>query len=157
MLVFDVLGGLSTSLISTPSIASVGHFYNRLRGLATGVASCGGSIGGIVFPLMLQSLFTRVGFEWATRASGFLFLFLLAIANLLIRSRLPPKPLTKGNILLDLNMFKNGKFAIVTTALFLIKWIPLTYITLFAFSRDIEAAFAYQLLAILNAGSFFSR
>ncbi|ROW13807.1 hypothetical protein VPNG_03628 [Cytospora leucostoma] len=56
------------SLLFAPSFAAVGHYFQTRRGLATGIASTGGSIGGIVFPLMLESLLTRIGWGWAIRA-----------------------------------------------------------------------------------------
>jgi MFS family permease len=73
MLVFGVLGGLGTSLIFTPAFAAVGHFFLEGRGNATGIAAAGGSVGGVIFPLALQHLFPSVGFAWATRIMGFIF------------------------------------------------------------------------------------
>lgn len=147
-------------MVSSPAIASIGHFFNKRRGFATGIASCGGSLGGVVFPLMLSSLFRSVGFGWATRALGFLFLLLLLVANLLLRSRLPSQPLSRANIVPDPRIFKDVTFLIVTIAIFLIEWglfIPLSYLSSFALSIEVEPALSYQLLAILNAGSFFGR
>ncbi len=147
-------------MVSSPAIASIGHFFDKRRGFATGIASCGGSLGGVVFPLMLSSLFRSVGFDWATRALGFLFLLLLLVANLLLRSRLPLQPLSRANIVPDPRIFKDVTFLIVTIAIFLIEWglfIPLSYLSSFALSIGLEPAHSYQLLAILNAGSFFGR
>ncbi|KAL2845307.1 major facilitator superfamily domain-containing protein [Aspergillus pseudoustus] len=48
--------GIGTSLIFTPSIAAVGHFFHKKRGLATGIAASGGSLGGVVTPLIFESL-----------------------------------------------------------------------------------------------------
>jgi hypothetical protein len=44
-LVFGVLGGLGTSLIFTPALAAVSHFFLLKRGNATGIATAGGSHG----------------------------------------------------------------------------------------------------------------
>ena len=54
MLVFGILGGASTSLIFSPSLASIGHWFKVRRGFATGIGATGGALGGIVYPLMLQ-------------------------------------------------------------------------------------------------------
>jgi len=158
--VFSILGGLGTSLVSSPAIASIGHFFNKRRGFATGIASCGGSIGVVILPLVLSSHFTSVGFGWATRTLGFLFLLLLLIANLLIRSRLPSKPLSRANVVPDPKIFKDVTFLIVTVAIFSIEWglfIPLNYIISFALATGAEPTLSYQLLAVSNAGSFFGR
>jgi len=92
-MVYSVLNGLGGCLINTPCIASIGHFFLAKRGNATGIAMTSGSIGGIIFPLMMQKLFPSVGFAWATRILGFILVFLLVIANLLVQSRLPRKPM----------------------------------------------------------------
>ena len=132
------------------------------RATATGLATTGGSIGGVVFPLMLQRLFPAVGFRWATRILAFIFLFQLVIANLLIRSRLPPPP--KGSLAAsiwpDWRIYKNLTFCLTIAGTFFVEWalfIPLSYLTSYALEQGIDSAFSYQLIAILNAGSFFGR
>jgi len=59
ILTISVAGGIGTSIIFTPSIAAVGHFFYKKRGLATGIAASGDSVGGVVIPLIL---FGRYGF-----------------------------------------------------------------------------------------------
>ena len=149
---------MGTSLTFTPAISSIGHYFLRARGTATGLAATGGSIGGILFPLLLQRLFPLVGFAWATRIMGFIFMFLLIIANLLIRSRLPPK--VGGSVWPDFRIFKDEIFALTTAGVFFIEWglfLPLSYISTYALHYGISASFSYQLLAVVNAGSFFGR
>jgi MFS family permease len=120
-----------------------------------------GSIGGIMFPLMLQKLFPMVGFAWATRILGFILLLLLGIANLLVRSRLPRKPLPNfKSIAPDFAAFKDLPFTFVTIGIFLMEWgifVPLTYITSYSVTHGHSSAFGFQIIAILNAGSFFGR
>lgn len=157
---FSIIGGLGTSLLSTISIGTIGHWFNVRRGFATGIASCAGSLGGIFFPLMLSSLFTSASFAWATRALGFIFIFLLIIANLLVRSRLPRKPVNKANLLPHPSIFKDKTFFILTIALFLIEWglfSVLSYLVSFALANGIQTTLSYQLVSIFNAGSFFGR
>ncbi|KAI9761301.1 MAG: Histidine kinase [Chaenotheca gracillima] len=158
LVVFGIIGGTGTSLIFTPSVASVGHFFFKRRANATGIAAVGGSLGGIIFPLMAQSLFPQVGFAWTTRIMAFMFIGLLAIANLLIRSRLPPQP--GGSALPDFRIFSDLKFALTTAGVFFIEFglfIPIGYLTTYALAQGIPSAFSYQLLAIFNAGSVFGR
>lgn len=61
MVVFGVIGGLATSLTFTPSVAAIGHWFNKKRGNATGIAATGGAFGGIVFPLLLENLIPKIG------------------------------------------------------------------------------------------------
>ena len=162
ILTYSVLCGIGSSLIFTPSIGSIAHFFYKRRAATTGLASTGGSAGGIIFPLMLQRLFPEVGFKWATRILAFVSLFLLCIANILIRSRLQPSSDSHvvKNIWPDWRIFKNRVFALTTAGVFFIEWalfIPLSYISSYALAKGVPPALSYQLLAILNAGSFFGR
>jgi MFS family permease len=120
-----------------------------------------GSLGGIIFPLMLQKLFPMVGFAWSTRIVGFILLFLLIIANILVRSRLPRKPMANlRSVSPDLTVFKDLPFTFVTLGIFLMEWgifVPLTYITTYAVAHGHSSSFSFQILAVLNAGSFFGR
>ncbi|KAI0402302.1 putative MFS monocarboxylate transporter [Xylaria palmicola] len=81
-----VLLGLSMSLILTPCVAVVSRRVPHRRGLALGITIGGSSIGGIVWPIMLQQLLYNdgVSFGWAQRAVGFTMLPLLALACLTV-------------------------------------------------------------------------
>ncbi|RYO75004.1 hypothetical protein DL766_008177 [Monosporascus sp. MC13-8B] len=158
LLTFGFLSGVGTSLLFTPSITAVGHFFRDRRGLASGIASTGGGVGGIIFPLMLTSLFERVGWAWAVRILGFLCMFLLIFANLLIRKRLPAAKNASPHP--DFRIFRDRAFALLTFGVFLLEFglfIPLAYISSYALSRGFDATFAFQIVPILNAGSVFGR
>lgn len=60
-MVFSIIGGIASSLTFTPSIAAVGHWFNKKRGNATGIAATGGAFGGVIFPLLLQNLIPKIG------------------------------------------------------------------------------------------------
>ena len=156
---FSILGGLGTSLIFTPSVASVGHWFLHRRGNATGIAATGGAFGGIIFPLLLQSLIPKVGFGWATRIMAFIILFLCLISNALVRSRLPKSSIRRSPHP-DARILAQPAFAWTVFAVFLLEWalfIPLTYITSYALHKQYSVAFSYQILPILNVGSVFGR
>jgi MFS family permease len=160
-MVYSILNGIGGSLLYTPCMAAVSHYFLVKRGNATGVAMTSGSLGGIIFPLMLQKLFPMLGFAWSTRILGFIHLFLLVITNLLVRSRLPRKPVGGfRSVSPDLTVFKDLPFTLVTIGIFLMEWgifVPLTYITTYAVSHGHSASFSFQILAVLNAGSFVGR
>lgn len=160
-MVYSVLNGLGGCLINTPCVASVGHYFLAKRGNATGVAMTSGSIGGIIFPLMLQKLFPAVGFAWATRILGFILVVLLGIANLLVRSRLPRKPMASfKSVSPDFTLFKDVPFACLSLGIFLMEWgifVPLTYLTSYCTDHGFSSAFGFQIIAVFNAGSFFGR
>ncbi|KAK5121323.1 hypothetical protein LTR85_005489 [Meristemomyces frigidus] len=159
IIVFSILGGIGTSLIFTPSISAIGHFFLKGRANATGIAAAGGSVGGVIFPLMLQSLFPKMGWAWATRVQGFIFIILLILANLLIRARLPPRP--GGSVLPDFRIFRQPAFMLVTVGTYFLEWglfIPITYLASYSLnSGAMSHTFSYQIIAIFNAGSCLGR
>lgn len=158
ILSFGLLTGLGCSLLFTPSFAAPGHFFMRRRGLATGLAATGGSIGGIVFPLMLESLFPRLGWAWSIRVLALIALLCCAAANFLIRRRLPPARNASAHP--DFRIFRSRPFLLTTVGIFLLEFalfIPITYISSYARAQGFSASFAFQILPILNAGSAVGR
>ncbi|RAK73951.1 MFS general substrate transporter [Aspergillus fijiensis CBS 313.89] len=169
-LAFSVLTGLGSSLLLTPSMACVAHWFMKRRGLASGVAFIGSGFGGVIFPLMLQSLLPRVGWGWSIRILAFVLLVLCAISVAFCRSRVPPRKgaeTTWRDTLPDPSIFLDGTGAMALTTfgvLFtdLAYFLPITYVPSYYIDRQRlsqeealtgSAAFAYQLLAILNAAS----
>ncbi|KAI0975679.1 major facilitator superfamily domain-containing protein [Xylaria arbuscula] len=158
ILTFGVLNGIGTSLLFTPSITAIGHFFRARRGLASGIASTGGGIGGIIFPLMLQSLFARLGWGWSIRILGFICLGLLVLSNIFLKKRLPaPKNISAHP---DFRILKDKAFLLLTIGVFLLEFglfIPLTYISSYALASGFDETFAFQLLPILNGASVIGR
>ena len=159
MLAFSLLGGVGTALIFTPAVSAIGHWFMKGRGNATGIAAAGGSVGGVIFPLALQKLFVSLGWGWALRIQGFMFLLLLIVANLLIRSRLPPK--AGSNIMPDFKILTSPPMALVTAGTYFMEWglfTPIAYLAIYAVKTGaFSGAFAFQLVAIFNAGSSLGR
>jgi hypothetical protein len=96
--------GLGAGLIYLPVMAVQSHHWKTRRALAMGIVitgmstmrklwldtyDCtGSSVGGIVYPIMLNNLFHgSAGFAWGVRASAFLTMGLLAAANLLMSAK----------------------------------------------------------------------
>ncbi|GKZ36518.1 hypothetical protein AbraIFM66950_007636 [Aspergillus brasiliensis] len=169
-LAFSILTGLGSSLLLTPSMACVAHWFMKRRGLATGVAFIGSGFGGVIFPLILQSLLPRVGWGWSIRILAFVLLVFCAISVAFCRSRVPPRKgaeTTWRDTLPDPSIFLDGTGAMALTTfgvLFtdLAYFLPITYVPSYYIDRQHlsqkealtgSAAFAYQLLAILNAAS----
>ncbi|KAF2724514.1 MFS general substrate transporter [Polychaeton citri CBS 116435] len=174
ILSFSILTGIGSSLLLTPSMACVAHWFMKRRGLASGIAFIGGGFGGVLFPLMIQSLLPQVGWGWSIRILGFILLVLCAVSIAFCRSRVPPR---KGaetiwrDTLPDPRIFFDGTGAMAATTLGVLftdlaYFIPVTYVPSYYIDRQHlshdeavtgRAAFAYQLLAILNAASCIGR
>lgn len=96
MLAQGVAFGLATSGLSLPAMTLATQWFSTRRGLAVGIVSCGSSLGGVVFPLIIPVLVEKVGFASAVRCVALLQGILLVIANILCSSPFPPKKNTNG-------------------------------------------------------------
>ena len=160
MLNYSILGGTSGALLNTPAYVCIGHYFERRRGFATGIASTAGSIGGVVIPVMLQTLLPQVGFAWSCRILGFLLLALAIPANLFLRARLPPSG-DKVGLWPSLTPLKDLRIALCTAGIFLMEWglfVPVAYISSYA-SLHVASkpSLSFTVVALLNTGSFFGR
>jgi MFS transporter, OFA family, oxalate/formate antiporter len=77
---YGVVAALGMSTANVPCGATVARWFVRRRGLATGVATAGGSFGAFAFPPIAQLIVSRMGWRWAYVAFG---VALLVTLNLL--------------------------------------------------------------------------
>lgn len=108
MLVYGVLSGASSAFLTTTALAVVAHWFERKRGVASGVAFVGSSVGGIAFPLILKSAFEHLSWAWSIRLVALIVLVLMVIGNLCVRGRLPPR---KNGGAVDLKCFLDARFS----------------------------------------------
>ncbi|KAI1098634.1 MFS general substrate transporter [Jackrogersella minutella] len=158
MLSWGILNGIATSLLFTPCLTAIGHFFRKRRGFASGLASTGGGLGGVAFPLIMQSLFDKVGWGWTIRIIGFITLVLFIFANMLVRKRLPPAKNASPHP--DFRIMKEKGFLLLTIGVFFLEFglfIPLAYISSYALANGFSEKFAFQILPILNAASVIGR
>lgn len=87
MLAQGVFFGISMTLAYTPVLGVIGQYYQCRRAAAMGIVIAGSSLGGVIWPIMLQRLIynPNVGFGWALRIVGFMMLPLLGLTCLLVR------------------------------------------------------------------------
>ncbi|KAF5357445.1 hypothetical protein D9757_011593 [Collybiopsis confluens] len=83
--------GIGLGLIFVPSVGIMVHHFKRRKGLASGIALSGSSVGSVIFPIMLNHLIPSVGFAQAVRATAYLVLGTITVGNCLMRTRLPPR------------------------------------------------------------------
>lgn len=136
-------------------IAACGTWFLRHRALAFGIMVAGSSLGGVVLPIMVQHLIPQIGFGWTMRAVAFMFLGLLVIANLTIKSRLPParrpfhfielvKPFTEMPFLL---------LALAGFFTYIGGFLPFNFLILQGEASGMSANLASYLVPIINAAS----
>ena len=60
--------GVGMGAIYLPAVSIVTHYFRRRRSLAYGIVISGTAVGGIIWPILLNHLFTeRAGFAWGVR------------------------------------------------------------------------------------------
>ncbi|KAF6803040.1 MFS monocarboxylate [Colletotrichum sojae] len=92
VLTFSIMAGFGASLLNTPAFAAIGHWFDTRRGLAMGFAATGGSVGGIIFPFVLQASLPRFGFAWSMRLLALIFLALAVPAKSVHQDATSPEP-----------------------------------------------------------------
>lgn len=158
MLGVGVLGGISASLLVTPSMACINHWFLKRRAFATGIGVTAGGIGGVVFPILIRELNDTVGFAWATRILGFIAVLSCILAIMLQQTRLPPQ--RTGIKTIDLRALREPSFTLTAFGMVLTDSsgaIPMIYLTSYARANGMGMGLSYQLMAILNAGSILGR
>ena len=101
-----------------PSLSAVSTYFNKNRSLAIGIAITGSAFGGVVWPIMYQQLFARLGFAWTVRITGFVTLALCTFAILAVSSNLSAP--AQSAPWLDTKIFRDTSFMLVVIGSILI-------------------------------------
>ncbi|KAJ3206667.1 hypothetical protein HK099_000476 [Clydaea vesicula] len=75
--------GLGSSLTYFPAVSAPAFWFEKQRGLATGIAVAGSGIGGFVFGIIIEKLLVSVGLQWTLR-----ILAIIAFVSLVFSSGL---------------------------------------------------------------------
>jgi len=145
-------------LIFLPALSVSSQYFRRRRSYAMGVVFAGSSIGGVIFPIMLNRLFyDSTGYKWGMRAAAFLVLGLLIIANLIMKTRLPSR---KDRPMHIRKMLTDVPYLLCAAGAFFVVWglfFPIFYIQLFSVDHGVPQSIAFYSIPILNAASLFGR
>jgi MFS family permease len=82
---YGVVAAIGMGTAYVPCSSTVVRWFVRRRGLATGLASTGSSLGSMVFPPIAQLLITAVGWRGAYLACGVLAMVAIALAATVMR------------------------------------------------------------------------
>ncbi|KAK1690520.1 major facilitator superfamily domain-containing protein [Colletotrichum godetiae] len=120
------------------TMTSIATAYWQRRALATGIVATGSSLGGVVYPLIFQSLCPRSDDEGAGKR--------------------------KRRVMLDLSAYRNVSFVVFSAAMFFNFFsymAPIYYLQQYSLAHGLSSPgsskLAYYLVAILNAGSILGR
>jgi len=151
--------GLAAGLVYTPALAISSHYFKRHRGLSIGIVSSGVGIGAVLHSIMLNYLFRgRSSFANGVRISAALNSGLLLVANLMMRTRLPP---SKGRRHIPFAEFARDTpyVFIILGGMVLIFDISFVvfFIQLFGTIAKISYELSFYTLPIMNAASVVGR
>ncbi|KAH6871463.1 monocarboxylate permease [Coprinopsis sp. MPI-PUGE-AT-0042] len=150
--------GAACGITYIPSLGIVSHYFHRRRAIAIGIVSSGSALGAILHPIMLNKLFhSAIGFHNGVRMSACINVALLVAACLMMRTRLPPKPVQKFPVV---QWLKEPPYLLLLIAgifSFLGLFFPVFYLQLNAITHGVDKQFAFYALSILNAASVAGR
>jgi MFS family permease len=166
-----LVAGLSMSFLFTPALATVSRYFVKHRGLALGITISGSSIGGVIWPIMLDQLLNSdgVSFGWTMRIVGFTMLPLLIIACITVRppSTVPQQNTGNADVVqeskghkTDLSITKSFTFQLMCAGLAISSlglFSPFFYVTSYATSLGMSASVSFYLVSVINGASLFGR
>jgi MFS family permease len=148
-----ICASIGSSAVFNACLSSVAGWWYKKRAMAFGITASGSSVGGVILPIMMSKLFPRIGFAWTIRAVAFLFLGLLTICSLTVKSRMKPKP--RPFVLKEyLEGLREPKFALSVLGFFLFYWgmfLPFNYVIIQAKQQGMSPNLVIYLLPIMNA------
>lgn len=178
ILSFGICVGMGTCCLMTPLLGVVSHWFLRKRAVTIGIAMAGASVGGIIYPLMLRSLYPKVGFAWAMRIVGFICLSLLILSLFLSKDRseqirhnnlrkqgwtdeqIDNLSVSAKDIMIEIKnsidfyQFKDKVYLLLTISILfneLSLFLVYSYYASYAMAQGVEESTAYILVTILSA------
>lgn len=91
------IGLLGNACMFTPLVANVSRWFERRRGLALGVATCGQSLGGAVWPPVVTWVNAALGWRLTFQIYAVVCLAMMTLLTLVLRRR-PASPDGRGKV-----------------------------------------------------------
>ncbi|OBT75533.1 hypothetical protein VF21_04886 [Pseudogymnoascus sp. 05NY08] len=152
-------------------MATVSRYFNKNKGLTVGIIIGGSSLGGVIWPIVLNELLNThgVSFGWTIRAVGFIMIPLLILAVVTVVS--PPETSHHSEQVIvqeieekrpkrDLSIAKDPTFIILCAGLaisILGMYSPMFYITTYSRSLGHPIDISFYLVSVINGSSLFGR
>ena len=170
-----VLLGFSMSFLFIPPVSILPRHFSTHRSLALGIAVAGSSLGGVIWPIMLDRLLNHEGTSvgWTLLICAFTMLPLLAIAILTVRPQrrdgIRNNAEDRAGISLapqeekhttDVSILKSLTFWALCAALGLCilgLWSPLIYVASYAVNLGFSTSLSFYTVSMANGASLFGR
>jgi MFS family permease len=149
----SICSSTGASCIFFAGVTSVATWFQHRRALALGITVSGSSLGGVIFPIMVDHLTGEVGFGWTMRICAFLILGLLIFANVTVKSRLhhTPKPVRLTDYVRPLRELPFVALCIGSFLFYLGIFLPFNFIILEAQRYGMSPGLAAYMVPVINA------
>lgn len=170
ILSFSLLTALGNGVLMSPLVSVVSHYFLQKRAFFSSLQTLGGSVGGVCFPIMLRSLFPKLGFVWAMRVFALISFICLTISIILARERFNNSAKYSNQTIKQRSMAYIASFDF--KALCEVRFVfcalgalfaeastvsLLTYFASYALKRGFTSDDAYLLVTVVNAGTIPGR
>ncbi|WWC65665.1 uncharacterized protein I303_108286 [Kwoniella dejecticola CBS 10117] len=90
LIVFQgVFPGIAAALAAFPLIRWIPEWFDKRKGIATGVIFSGGGVGGLYMPFLYDLFLSRLGYKWSLRIFAISTAVIASIAISFIKPRVP--------------------------------------------------------------------
>lgn len=148
-----ICNGLGNGFLFCPAVALVStYFPPGKRAIPLSIVACGGAIGGMVFPVIAQSLLYRIGFPWTIRIMAFVMLLITIIVLPFSRPRPQPRVIQPW---IDKTAFQEPPYILFCIGIFFSFWgLFFAYYYVRPYGQEIlntTDSTSFNLLLIINA------
>jgi MFS family permease len=159
---YGLLVGVGIAFVYTPSIASVQPWFNKRRGLASGIASSGVGAGTLILPVVVSYLLTEINWREALQLMSFGVLMIGLTAGFLLKRAPNLSGNTSGQLpgLTLSAALKTPSFKWLYMGTLLgapVMFVPFAHISAAARDAGVPDAQAVGLVGLIGIGSLVGR
>ncbi|KAL2795207.1 major facilitator superfamily domain-containing protein [Aspergillus keveii] len=150
--------GIGAGCLFVPCVSLLPTYFSTKLGAALGLAVSGSSLGGVIYPIVLNRLLDPLGFGWSVRVIGFIALGTLLLPIAIMKQRVKPP---KARALIDWSALTDipyMTFVLGGLIAFMGLFTLFFYISYVGSARHLVSNdMAFYLVPILNGASCFGR
>lgn len=148
--------GMGSGIMYVHATGVTFQYFEKKKALAQGIITACASMGGVYWPIGVHNLIEKVGFRWANRIIGFLYLPMFIFSVIFLRPRVEPTKRKPGENMLRVKfgVLLNWKFLVVGLgwSSFMLSLFPgLFYIDLFCTRANVNKSLQTYSVPIVNA------
>lgn len=171
ILSFGICTGTGSGIMLTPLVGVVNHWFLKRRGWANGIAGTG-AVSGVYFPIMLRSLYPKLGYTKSMVILASICVILSIISLLLVKDRCETLHAENSNLdkrerlidafkhMVNFKNFKERRYLYLTLGMFFDEFstiLVITYIATYGTVRNLSESTGYLTVTIMNAAGILGK